>query len=242
MAINTETIMPIGMNRDALIGTGNSDKYAFENLNLRYIASEDGTTGSWTVEKSTKEELELPMGTNVLGQAVINDILILFIKDNNYDYIVKVSYNGDVLQTKTLYQGNLNFSKKIETTTCYENENIQKVYWVDGINPLRMINISRVKASSNFDTQFDVLPRLNLEEQVTIEKCYNGSGMFPSGTTQYFFTYVDKYGRESNIFYASSLYYNSLKDRGLNPDGSEYASCSYKINITHLDTANITLP
>lgn len=245
MAINTETIMPIGMNRDALIGTGNSDKYAFENLNLRYIASEDGTTGSWTVEKSTKEERTsdnksvLPTGANVLGQAVINDTLVLFIKNSNYDYIIKVYYIGDTISAKTLYQGDLNFSKKIETTTSYENENIQKVYWVDGINPLRMINISRVKASSNFDTQFDVLPKLNLEEQVTIEKCYNGSGMFPSGTTQYFFTYVDKYGRESNIFYASSLYYNSLKDRGLNPDGSEYASCSYKINITHLDTANM---
>lgn len=241
MAINTETIMPIGMNRDALIGTGNSDKYAFENLNLRYIASEDSTTGSWTVEKSTKEETQLSIGTNVLGQAVINDTLVLFIKSNeneNPDYIIKVWYEDTILQTSTLYHGNLNFSKKIETTTYYENENIQKVYWVDGINPLRMINISRVKASSNFDTQFDVLPELDLNEIVTIEKSYDGSGMFPSGTTQYFFTYIDKYGRESNIFYASSLYYNSLKDRGLNPDGSEYASCSYKINITDLDSSN----
>lgn len=239
MAINTETIMPIGMNKDSLIGTGNSDKYAFENLNLRYIASEDGTTGSWTTEKSTKQERALSMSTNILGQAVINNTLILFIHLSE-DYIVKVYYEDDELKVDTLYTGNLNFSSdhKIETTVSYESEYIQKVYWVDGINPLRMINIAKVKASSNFDNQFDTIPKLSLNEQVTIDKKYEGAGMFPSGTTQYFFTYVDKYGRESNIFYSSSLYYNSLKDRGINPDGSEYASCSYSISITNLDIAN----
>lgn len=245
MAIKSQTIYATGMNRDSLIGTGSSSKFVYENMNLRFVTTEDSTTGSWVTEKGTKlefdgtseENLHILEGFEPIGQAVINDQWVLFGIKNNQDKILKLYYNGDTLTCDILYTGNLNFNQDhhIETTTFFEDEQIQKVYWVDGINPLRVINIMNVKASSNLDTQFDALPTLALNEDVTIEKEYDGNGMFPSGTTQYFFTYINKYGQESNIFYASPLYYNTRSDRGLNPDGSEFSSNSYVITINNID-------
>ena len=237
MAIKTQTIYATGMNRDSLIGTGNSSKFVYENMNLRFVTTEDSTTGSWVTEKGTKYAGVELQDFIPIGQAIINDQWVLFGIKNNNDEILKLHYVNDELICNILYTGNLNFSQEhhIETITFYEDEQIQKVYWVDGINPLRVINIMNVKASTGLDTQFDVLPTLSLNEEVTIEKEYDGSGMFPSGTTQYFFTYINKYGQESNIFYASPLYYNTKSDRGLNPDGSEFSSNSYVIRITNID-------
>jgi hypothetical protein len=61
---------------------------------------------------------------------------------------------------KTLYEGNLNFSidHPIEGIFNYETESIQKVYWVDGINPLRIINIAATEGVKNrwTETSFDI--------------------------------------------------------------------------------------
>jgi hypothetical protein len=87
-----------------------------------------------------------------IGSCVIGDNLIVFTTDSGVDRIYKIrepdSYISDVIM---LYEGNLNFSKDnpIQTLGTIENENIQKVYWVDGRNQPRFINIaiddSRVK-------------------------------------------------------------------------------------------------
>jgi len=48
---------------------------------------------------------------------------------------------------KILYNGNLNFSVNcpIECLGVYENEVIQKVYWTDGLNQPRLINIVKTE-------------------------------------------------------------------------------------------------
>mgnify|MGYP003582646040 CR=1 FL=1 len=65
------------------------------------------------------------------------------------DYIYKFwfekdSNNADVLHGKTLALGDFGFDVKhpIETLVSYENEAIQKVYWVDGVKQPRVINIA----------------------------------------------------------------------------------------------------
>ena len=60
------------------------------------------------------------------------------------DRIYKLWFDNGNLTGKLLFKGNLGFDYKhpIETISFYENADIRKVYWTDGINQPRVINIA----------------------------------------------------------------------------------------------------
>lgn len=135
-----------GMQRDLAVSAFNSE-FAYENKNIRIITNKDNTLFSLVNEKGTK--FANIKGINsiegiVIGKEIINDELILFTADitsdieNKKDKIYKIKLNGDNLEGQVLFEGNLRFNPKypIETLAFYENEDIKKVYWTDGLNLL----------------------------------------------------------------------------------------------------------
>lgn len=128
------------------------------------------------------------------------------------DKIYKVWYDEDTLKSHLLFTGDLNFDYKypIETIPYYENEDIQKVYWVDGLNQPRVINVSNPESITEKNVNF--VSDLSLKERFYVEKKY-GAGFFPSGVVQYAFTYSNANLQETNIIYVTPQYYTSYKDR-----------------------------
>lgn len=245
-----------GMNRDLSVSAFNPE-FAFENMNLRLSTNESNTMLSWVNERGT---LRITDGNNAditlagysIGTAVLNHKLVVFTTDNvnpdsstgNNDYIYVLEYiNVAKTQLKFvsynnhnyLYKGNLNFCTKnpLETLVSYEAENIQKVYWVDGRNQPRVVNLKNDSIKEGIDTQFDFIPTLQLQEEVTVEKLVGSSGVFAPGVIQYAFTYYNKHGQESNIFYTTPLYYISHIDRGGKPD--DKIDNAFKITVKKVD-------
>ena len=153
------------------------------------------------------------------------------------DRIYKLCYNEGktCLIGELLYEGNLNFDAlhPLETLISYETDLIQKVYWVDGKNQPRLINIVADK-SDYTDTSFDFISELSLKEIVKIQKQLGSGGMFAPGVIQYAFTYYQKNGQESNIFYTSPLMYISPGDRGASPDETTVTN-SFKISLYNIE-------
>lgn len=141
-----------------------------------------------------------------------------------------------VWSIETIYNGNLKFrvQNPIETLGVYEAEAIQKVYWLDGINQPRVINIAANNPNYD-DNSFDFLPTLKLTETVNVTKVFGYSGLFPSGVIQYAFTYSRNYGQESAIFYTTPLLYLTDQYRGLSAEGT--TSCGFNISFTNIDTS-----
>ena len=211
-----------------------SKEFAFDAKNIRITAREDNTLLTITNEKGNKQ-LKSIFGY-YLGHCVLNNQLVLFttVREGS-DFIFL--YDSDFEQT-TLYNGNLNFSldNPLETLGVYENEDIQKVYWVDGINQPRVINI---KASEDIrnkwsDTSFDFIPELALQESVSVESISNSS-LFAPGVIQYAFSYYNKYGQESNIFDVTPLCYLAYNNRGANPE-EIIRNRAFKIKVDNVDT------
>lgn len=245
-----------GMNRDMSVSAFNPE-FAFENINLRLATNEGNTMMSWVNERGPKK-LNLHIDTKPwssdessgkyvnsivgtpLGTAVLNHQLVLFTVDSNrncYIYVFKESDNSDWdLTGRILYKGNLGFSTDypIETLVSYESENIQKVYWTDNKNQPRVINIaSSMDKTKNYnDSSFDFVQELALKEEVKVAKIF-GSGEFPAGVIQYAFTYYNKYGQESNIFYTTPLQYISYVDRAGSPE-DKISNC-FKITVSNVD-------
>lgn len=157
------------------------------------------------------------------------------------DRIYKMWFNNGVLSGKRMFRGNLGFNFKypIETISFYENADIRKVYWTDGLNQPRVINISAASEVVNkWNTNsFDFVRTINLNEEVVIERNIVSSGNFAPGVIQYALTYFDKYGQESNIFYTSPLYYVSYNNRGASPE--DRVSNSFTINIDIDNQSNV---
>ena len=235
-----------GMQKDMSESSFNP-QFSFHNMNIRITARDKNTLLSITNEKGNKD-INIIDSVNfsntqilgsVLGYNVFNDELILFTKSSiNTDYIYKLWFQNDNLICKTLYVGNLNFSLNhpIETISIYENENIKKVYFIDGLNQTRFINIAMndLKISTLNDGSFNFVQSLDLKENVLINRNVNSSGQFPSGTIQYAFTYYNLYGQESNIFYSSPLSYTSYKNRGASPEDN--VNVSFDITIRNYET------
>lgn len=189
----------------------------------------------------TKELNEVYTNNIVSAEEIVEDVIF------NDDITLNISidilaqdhiYNIDIANKKVtnLFSGNLNFNLKypIESIINYENEENIKVYWVDGINPFRVINMSASEEIVNkwSNKSFDAIQELNLKELVSIKKTYS-NGNFSPGVIQYAFTYFNLYGQESNIFYTSDLYYVSFKDRGGSPE--DKISNAFTINIQYVD-------
>ena len=153
------------------------------------------------------------------------------------DRIYKLWFNNGILTGKRLFSGDLGFDYKhpIETISFYENADIRKVYWTDGLNQPRVINIaatSDIVSKWNTDS-FNFVRTLSLNEEITIKRNIVDNGSFAPGVIQYAFTYFNKYGQESNIFYTSPLYYISYNNRGASP--KDKVSNSFNIEVVNAD-------
>lgn len=232
-----------GMTRDLTVSKFNPE-FAYECKNIRITARDNSTLLTVTNERGNSELSILTSNDNplqvlgtLIGYNVLNNYVTLFTTGDK-DRIYRLENKQTYFEGKLLYEGNLNFNvnNPIENISVYENDNIQKVYWIDGLNQPRVINIvadSTVSGSWN-DSSFDFVQDLELKETVTVVRDDLASGSFSSGVIQYAFTYYNKYGQESNIFYTSPIQYISFASRGASPE--EKVSNSFTITITNPDT------
>lgn len=245
-----------------------------ESNTMLSLTNESSTKELLNLSKLVKEYFynntsnnEIP-NIDYIGHTVLGKYIILFVKAyfhnlnlasetdeyRNIIFRIDTSKLNNLNDTKDsiciLYKGNnLDFNTKnpIQAIGIYESEYIQKVYWVDGKNQPRVINIakpelecSRNKSYNEIDhtklykdAPFNFVPELELNENIEITRRFDVAGSFHSGVIQYAFTYYYKYGQESNIFYTSPLMYISYPDRGAKED--DIVNCGFEICISNFE-------
>ena len=238
------SIIPKSMQQDLAVSQFPADA-AYIIRNMRVVTTGDDTSLCLVNEKSNSEVLTI-QGT-VIGTQVINNYAILFVtglEGDKPDAIYKItSVDGKLQKESELYRGNLGFdtSHPIESIGIYENKEIQKVYWVDGKNQPRLINICNSYDEGN-DTQFDFIPKIIGDSntspiQLEVSIVSEVNAVFDGGVIQYAIAYFNKHGQETPIIYQSALYYTSDNGRGLNPDGSQKSASAFKLVIKNLDSS-----
>ena len=231
-----ESHIVTGMSRDSSVSKQNPNM-VYDARNIRItVQGNNNTLMSVTNERGTQDiTLNTTLYGTPIGCCVISDSLILFTHrdtQDDPDHIYRIIVTDNYAVT-TLFKGNAGFSMKypIEAQPMYETEVIQKVYWVDGKNQPRVINIVDTVEATNVDL-FNFNREIELKHTLTVEKV-NSGGVFPIGTIQYAMSYFNKFAQETNIFEITPMYYLSPKDRGLAAD--QQASCSFKIQLIRPD-------
>jgi|21_taG_2_1085346.scaffolds.fasta_scaffold00164_2 hypothetical protein len=106
----------------------------------------------------------------------------------------------DTNEITLIYQNpDLRFSadNPIEAVGRYESELTQRVYWVDGVNEVRVINVANPISSSTPVSQFNILPAISLSNLDILS--INSAGDLLSGMYQYAYRLRTKEGLETRF-------------------------------------------
>lgn len=230
-----------GMQRDMSISK-QKPEFLWDAHNIRLTARHGDTLLSITNEKGTvlfDPDCIVFEGV-VLGYCVLGEYLTVFTTDptaeSKPDHIYRLKKEDDEFSITELYNGNLNFKVNcpIECLGVYENVEIQKVYWTDGQNQPRMINITKKLVNTSYiDTSFDFIPTLALKDTIHVTKVADSSGIFAAGVIQYAVTYYNKYGQESNVSVVSPLIPTSYTQRAGSPE--ETIGNAFKVTVKNPD-------
>lgn len=177
---------------------------------------------------------------NYIGHCVCNEHLVVFTQSDTYDIITKYKLetdtNGNMALTKILdlfkaaISSEEGFDPKypIESLFCYENEKIQRLYWVDGKNQPRSINIANTVTYSDYnDINFSSKIE-GIAYNIDIRNTPESNGEFKPGVIQYAMTLVANNDAESAIFYISPMYYLTNASRGESTDNMVH-------NVLHIE-------
>ena len=179
----------------------------------------------------------------IIGYSNSRDYIVLFTTDNNgFDCIWKVNYSN--YKISLLYLRNLNFSINypIQTINNFENINIDKVYWVDGNNQMRFININHSVLNGDLEEVIDIpenvinmVGEFNLTQPIITKKLSGGS--HTSGMIQYAY---NLYRLNSSQTKLSSLSELISLDKGVDLGGgalNEKVGTIPVVRIDNIDTS-----
>lgn len=208
-------------------------EYLWDAHNIRLTNREDSTQLSITNERGT-DDTGISFIGEYVGHCVLGNILVVFTNDGINSRIYKVIDNEGVYSMECIFTDQLGDKGwtpdyPIEAFGFYESSLIQKVYWIDGKHQPRVINVAK---DGHTAEEFDFLQNLTLDEVVEVTES-RGHGMFAPGVIQYAFSYYNRYGQETNLFYTTPLHYITYKDRGGSPE--DRISTSFNITVDKVE-------
>ena len=205
-----------GMNKDIDVSLLKQDQYRHAE-NYKLIADED--SNGFILENAEGNAIWLYTGNisgfsgELVGHCFIKPYLVLFFTTNNQDAnpsggvseIGRVLLDGDNIVDSTLIyldgfgRGNLTFSQTypINAVGYYEAPDNIKVYWSDGYNPVRMINIMDPLLSTYKAGMLDIVPDFPISTSVDIRPEIASllvPGNLESCSVQYAYQYFLKEG------------------------------------------------
>lgn len=228
-----------GMQKD-LETPSASPTQAFNLVNLKVQNLDENIKNALVNERGTVklESLNLPKeieNSKIIGLIKCGSTTnVIFTDLSGYNTIIRIDQKDkdSVITAKVLAQGNFNFGNFIEGEFCYENSELQKIYWVDGKNILRYLNIERDGIITD-PFYLSTAPTYKFDHRIKVERI-QGGGQFHSGVIQYAFSYLIKNGPETSIVDYTPLYQVSEYSRGSKEN--ELPSVSFKVSIHNPDT------
>lgn len=243
----------MGMNKD-VINSKTAQQQAYEIKNFRLSATQDSNAFELTTERGTKSiplewtdsnDNQIQVQGTIIGYCILNNYLVLFTFDHQRtaDRIYRLTLNPDefeegITEIVLLYEGDkLEFDTNhlIDAIPYYETELIQKVYWIDGKNQPRVINIvsdGDIHTASYHLVDYD--PYGFIQEiysdynPIQVTKSYVG-GMFHAGVIQYAYSFFNENAQETPVIDVTPLYYIAREDRGEKPDTR--VGCTFTLSL-----------
>lgn len=221
---------------------GNSLVVSIPNITINYLTNKilyntsDIYFNSSNINELSEEDILTVANQRIIGNSITRNSLILFTTNNTIDCIWEV---GNILNNEhtitLLYIGKLNFTTEapIQSLFNYENDKIQKIYFIDGVNQLRFFNKEDETLLFYNPDKFDIVSKYEVSQPI-IEST-NLEGNHTSGMIQYAYNLYNLYGSQTVISPLSDI---KPLDKGSQGGGlvNEQIGKAVKLTISDLDT------
>lgn len=231
---------------------GNSKVIEIPSININ-ASTNTISYGSKTLSYTNNNQLDKQIDNNelntsssdqiVIGHAITRTGILLFTTDDegmdciwNVDNVIDNSYDLELI-----YLRNMSFSTSnpIQALFNYENENIQKVYWVDGINQIRFINIKHNEIEDNDDlidipsTSIDFVGTVDFSQPIVTDVITGGS--HTAGMIQYAYNLYRLNSSQTKLSPLSELVSLDKGDNNGGGDVDEVVGSTPVITIDNID-------
>ena len=177
----------------------------------------------------------------IIGHSTNRNYIVLFTTDNNgFDCIWKLTYDNYDLTLVYLRNLNFNTSHPIQVINNFENEKIDKIYWVNGVNQMQYLNLQHSIVNGDVEELID-LPSgvVNMVgkykfDEPKIVKISKG-GIHTSGMIQYAYNLYRLNASQTKLSPLSKLIPLNKGDRGGNLN--EIVGTIPVLKISNLDTS-----
>jgi hypothetical protein len=193
---NAVAVLAKGMVQDINIKSQGEGTYRFA-LNA-ILESEEGNLGSINNEQSNELCGELPQGFRVIGHCLTNDErIVIFAASDTESWIGLWNKNScevtELVRTDCL---NFNVSSPMETMFRVVRDCESTVYFTDGINPYRSVNIDNLDVYKDEDgnwvcSKFDFSPDLTVPI-IDCDVIEDAGGQLKIGSYQFSIRYIDR--------------------------------------------------
>ena len=149
----------------------------------------------------------------IIGHAFIRNILVVFTvaegettlhadKEESHSIRTSVIFEVDIdtKKSKIIYENkDLNFSRKHPITAVgrYESSSIQRVYWTDGVNTVKALNIKDPYVKNIDINEISLVPSVDLPV-LKVQNIVSG-GNLPAGVYQYAYRLKSSTGQETKF-------------------------------------------
>lgn len=238
-----------GMNMDADISMLPADQYRYAE-NIRLLSNDGGTTGVLQGVENIEKLATTYFGVNevIIGTATIREYGIVITKDYtdstcyNRFWRFDFSQNIKVPVVTCILQGVFNIENRLSIVTNYSSPTDIKIYFADGVNMIRSLNILNTISNPLFNIgSLDIIPNAVL---TPFENVGLGSGSLPSGTIQYCYQLFNVYSSETSTSSLSitvplsSATASSLYPYGQAINNNSNKSVKLKANIQNVGVFN----
>ena len=219
--IKKDLYVPTGMDQDTTPSQRKNDTL-WEAENIK-IMNNGRNLSIKPLKASTSFNTYLSATEVLLGSIEARGNLYIFTRDTNLNTnnIAKIN---EAYRLNLLTQ-DLNITTPVEIVANYENDDIIKLYWTDGVNQLRFINVADPSSKVNLVEPVDL---------VTPTTSIVTGGNLINGNIQYVYSLYDLNGSESVLSPASNIQsICNFMDGG--PSG-ESSGLSVQVDISSVDT------
>lgn len=185
------------------------------------------TLGTCVVDKYLVVFGKCTAQSNDLLWTTGNDIILRLELDNTTGI-----FYGWVVYSGTDLKFDLNYP--LECIGNVESNIVKKVYFVDGINVPRAVNVVNKDAGQLANINLGY--HLQLEDILSVEKVPTVIGNFPMGKVRFFYTYYNDEFSETNIVDWSPFFDCNYINQGGGPDSSYTTRFAFKVKISNVDT------
>lgn len=194
-----------------------------------------------TLNFTSSELLDLAPLTSteqvIIGHATTRDSIVLFTTDNSIDCIWELEgvltgeYNLVLKYTRQL---GFSTSNPIQTVFNYENENIQKIYWVDGVHQIRAINLVAEDLINTPQNNLDFVGEVSFSQPVIAGEV--GGGTHTAGMIQYAYNLFRLNSSQTKLSPISELYALDKGDDLGGGEVNEIVGVTPIVEINDIDT------